>query len=181
MLYHGSSAGGLTELKPFISEHGKPYIYFSSNPVVALFYTVHAVERPYNWFPYGFKDGIPVYNEYYPDALADIYKGKTGFLYEFDSIQGAENPTEINCACVCKTPVSVGRVIEVSDVYEALIEYEKRGELVIERYENLNDEQKKRIEKMMKSEIESFELRDKPDCSYTKFLESRFPNLFSAL
>lgn len=181
MLYHGSSAGGLTELKPFLSEHGKPYIYFASNPVVALFYTVHAVERPYNWFPYGFKNGIPVYNEYYPDALADVYKGKTGFLYEFESINGAENPTGINCACVCEKPVPVERVIEIPDVFEALVECEKRGQLIIERYDNLNAEQKSGIEKMIKSEIESCDLNSNPDCSYTKFLKSRFPNLFSAL
>lgn len=38
--YHGSPIGGLNELKPFLSEHGKPYIYFSSSPIVALLYAV---------------------------------------------------------------------------------------------------------------------------------------------
>ena len=35
--YHGSPIGGLNELQPFLSEHGKPYIYFATNPLVALF------------------------------------------------------------------------------------------------------------------------------------------------
>lgn len=41
--YHGSPIGGLDELKPFLSEHGKPYIYFSSSPIVALLYAVKPV------------------------------------------------------------------------------------------------------------------------------------------
>lgn len=32
--YHGSPIGGLTELKPFLSEPGKPYIYFATNPLL---------------------------------------------------------------------------------------------------------------------------------------------------
>lgn len=138
MFYHGSSVGDLAELVPFISEHGKPYIYFTTNPVVALFYTVKAVEKPYSWFPYGFKDGIPVYTEYYPEALADVYKGRKGYIYEFEKIENAENPTEINCACVCSSAIKTEKVTEISHVYEKLLEHEKNGELIIERYETLS-------------------------------------------
>ena len=80
-LYHGSEVGGLTELMPFVSEHKEPYIYFSTNPVVALLYAVRPVSKPFSWYTYGFdKDGTAVYSEYYPDAFADIYKGKSGYL-----------------------------------------------------------------------------------------------------
>ena len=76
ILYHGSSVPNLKELEPYISEHKKPYIYFSNNMAVAALYTVHKIERPYNWFPYGFNDnGVPIYTEYYPNALADVYSG----------------------------------------------------------------------------------------------------------
>ncbi len=127
MLYHGSSIGNLKELKPNVSEHGTPYIYFTSNIVVALFYIVKAVEPPFNWFPYGFKDGTPVYTEYYPDAIADIYKGKTGYIYEFENLKGEENPTNIACACVCREVVKTHGIIEISDVYERLLECEKKA------------------------------------------------------
>lgn len=43
ILYHGSSVGGITELKPYLSEHKKPYVYLASNPVVALLYAVKQV------------------------------------------------------------------------------------------------------------------------------------------
>ncbi len=111
-LYHGSSEPGIQTLMPQISEHGEPYIYFSSNIIVAAFYTVHKVERPYNWFPYGFnEDNIPVYNEYYPNALEDVYAGQKGYIYECIKNDEMSNPTNINCAVVCKSPVAVSECI----------------------------------------------------------------------
>lgn len=177
MLYHGSSIGNLTELKPFLSEHGKPYIYFTSSPVVALFYTVKAVDKPFSWFPYGFKNGIPVYTEYYPNALADIYKGKTGYIYEFESVDSAENPTDINCACVCQFPVKAEKIIEITDVCEKLLEHEKNGELIIERYESLSENRKLWIANTIKAEIAKHDLKSNPENSYASFIKSRFPNL----
>jgi hypothetical protein len=38
---------------------------------------VNAVKRPYYWFPYGFNDqGIPVYEELYPNALKEVSSKK---------------------------------------------------------------------------------------------------------
>ena len=57
--YHGSPVGGLNELKPFLSEHKKQYVYFTQNPVVALLYAVHSVDKPFSYYPYGFdKDDL---------------------------------------------------------------------------------------------------------------------------
>ena len=52
--YHGSPVGGLNELKPFLSEHKKQYVYFTQNPGVALLYAVHSVDKPFSYYPYGF-------------------------------------------------------------------------------------------------------------------------------
>lgn len=79
ILYHGSSVGGLTYLKPFLSEHKKPYVYLSSSPVVALLYTVKPVPKPFSFYPYGFDKNKVIYNEYYEDGFRDIYMGKKGF------------------------------------------------------------------------------------------------------
>lgn len=178
MFYHGTSKRNLSELKPQISEHGKSYIYFATNPVVALFYAVKIVEKPFSWYPYGFKNGVPVYTEYYPDALADVYKGKKGYIYEFEKIEGAENPTEISCACVCTTPVKAEKITEISDVYEKLLEHEKNGELIIEQYETLSEKKKAWIENIIKSEIEKHDLKNNPENSYAKFIRKRFPELW---
>ena len=80
-LYHGSPVGGLNELKPFLSEHDKPYVYFASNPSVALLYAVKPVPKPFSFYPYGFdNDGNVVYSEYYENAFFDLYKGKAGYF-----------------------------------------------------------------------------------------------------
>ncbi len=177
LFYHGTSIGNLSELKPQISEHGEAYIYLTTDPVVALFYTVKAVEPPFNWYPYGFKDGIPVYTEYYPDALADVYKGKRGYIYEFENVEEIRNPTNIGCACVCTEPLKTGKVIEIPDVYEKLLEHEKNGELIIERYSELSENKIDRIKNIIKSEIEKFDLKN---CfnSYSEFIKSRFTDLW---
>ena len=71
--YHGSSVGGLNELKPVLSEHGKPYVYFAGNPSVALLYAVKPVSKPFSFYPYGFdKDRSVVYSEYYENAFFDL-------------------------------------------------------------------------------------------------------------
>lgn len=95
--YHGSPVGGLNELKPFLSEHGKPYIYFAADPLIALLYAVKPVPKPFSYYPCGFdKDGTIHYSEYYQNAFSDIYKCKQGYLYECDDIPSAGNPTQIN-------------------------------------------------------------------------------------
>lgn len=176
MLYHGSSVGDLTELIPFVSDHGKPYVYFATNPVVALFYTVKIVDKPYNWFPYGFKDGIPVYTEYYPDALADVYKGKRGYIYEFENVDTAEFMTDIDCACVCSAQVKTEKITEIPDVFEKLLEHEKNGDLIVERYENLSGNKIKQINKIIEAEIQRYDLKNNLS-EYAEFIKSRFKDL----
>lgn len=79
--YHGNPVGGLNELKPYLSEHEKQYVYFTQNPVVALLYAVHPVPKPFSYYPYGLdKDGIVHYSEYYQNAFSDICKGKQGYF-----------------------------------------------------------------------------------------------------
>jgi hypothetical protein len=180
IVYHGSSVADLTELQPHISEHKEPYIYFTNNIAVAALYTVHKVKRPYNWFPYGFDcHNIPVYNEYYPNALADVYNEKTGYIYPCSNIPDTENPTNINCAYVFKNPVKVDSCIILDDVYSALREYEKQGLLIVKRYEQLTGEQKDNIYKMIKNEIISNDLCYIPDCDYSKFLKVHFPKAWA--
>lgn len=82
IFYHDSPTGGLHKLKPFLSEHGKSYIYFAADPLVALLYAFKPVPKPFGLYPYGFdKDGRVVYSEYYENAFYELYHGKTGYLY----------------------------------------------------------------------------------------------------
>ena len=179
ILYHGSSVPNLKELKPYISEHKKPYIYFSTNIVVAALYTVHKTECPYNWFTYGFNNnGIPVYTEYYPNALADVYSGQRGYIYQCRKTKDMSNPTNINCAYVCPIPISVENCIMMDDVYACLLKYEKDGMLIVNRFEDLSAKQRENIDKQMRQEILNYNLLSKLECGYSKFIRERFPDVW---
>ena len=178
ILYHGSSVGGLSALRPALSEHGVPYVYVSPNPVVAVFYTVHCVERPYNWFPYGLEDGLPVYPEYYPDALADVYGGKRGYLYRCEDPGTLENPTAISQALVCREPLPVSGVEEILDMYRWFLLRQQAGNLRIIPFSRLSEKQLAYRDRMIKEEIALHCLKDRPETGYARFLRSRFPSLW---
>lgn len=147
--------------------------------VVAAFYTVHIVERPNNWYPYGFdKTGLPCYTEYYKNALADVYKDKTGYLYSCADVKSIENPTNINCAYACEQPVPVRCVLKIEDMYRWFLEQEKKKKLQIVRYDALTEKQIDYCSRMVTAEIENFNLRLNPDSSYSKFISKRFPQLW---
>lgn len=177
MLYHGSSLEGLTELKPFISEHGKSYVYFTKSKVIALFYTVRTVEKPYSWYPYGFNDkGVPVYTEYYPEATQDIYKGKKGYIYVCDDIEETENPTEINSVVVSEKTSVVKGCEYIEDVYETMLSLERKGELIIDRYDL---SRKAWVNDVMSKEIDEHDLRGNPKCDYARFIAEHFPEVWN--
>ena len=179
ILYHGSSVPDLKELTPHISEHKKPYVYFSTNIVVAALYTVHRIERPYNWFTYGFnKDGIPVYTEYYPNGLADIYSGCCGYIYQCSKAENMSDLTNINGAYMCTDPIGVDKCIKLNDVYINLLEYEKDGKLIICRFKELSDKQRTNIANQIYQEILKYDLLSMPESNYSKFIRKRFPEVW---
>ena len=178
-LYHGSSIRGLTQLHPSLSEHGRPYLYLSSDIVVAGFYTVWRVERPYSWFPYGFSDGVPIYTEYYKNALADVYRGRQGYIYHCSPAGTLENPTGIEQVLVSEQPVDVAGVLEIADMYRWLLEQEQAGALLIRRYEALTEREIVRAERLVADEIRAHRLKEAPQSRYARFLAEKFPQIWA--
>ncbi len=179
--YHGSSVGGLTLLLPCLSEHGRAYVYFADNPVVAAFYTVRAVEAPYNWFPYGFaENGLPCYTEYYANALSDIYAGKSGYLYRCTRTPAMAPLPGIRGAYVSGEPSWVSEPLNIGDMAVWFYEREQEGLLRIERFETLTEKQRRAGEQLIAEEIARYGLRARPDASYSRFLAARFPSVWNA-
>ena len=126
--YHGSPVGGLTELKPFLSEHGKPYLYFAEDPLVALLYAVKPVPKPLSFYPYGFAgDGKVVYSEYFENAFWKLYSGQTGYLYTCSDFVGSENPTKIPGVCTSTAPVMAEKMYRNSRFVSILQRTGKKG------------------------------------------------------
>lgn len=132
--YHGSPTAGLTVLKPGKPEAAeKPEgVYLTTSLPMALMYGVRNFEYSYGYT----RDGQIHYDEYFPDALRLLYQGKRASLYLCapETVRTTRIPNE----AVADRPVPVIREIPVPDVYEALLEQERTGALVIRRYAQLS-------------------------------------------
>ncbi len=180
ILYHGSPTGGLTELTPFLSEHGKPYIYFASTPVIALLYAVKPVPKPFSFYPYGFDKNCVVYSEYFEDAFFDLYKGKTGYLYECVDLKHVDNPTQINCVYTCIEKVKVDKVTKIPDLYVYFKEQEEKCLFRIKQRTEISDKEMQRILNELKKDIEANNLKHFPEHPMSIFIQNHFPNAWNA-
>ena len=179
VFYHGSSVGGLRELQPFLSEHGKPYIYFASKPQIALLYTVKVLPKPFSFYPYGFdKDGNVVYSEYFENAFEKIYKGKKGYLYECDHLANLENPTQINGTYTCTEPVKPDRVTEIPDVYEYYREQQEKGKFRIKTRAEISEKEMQFVQKYLLDMMAQNQLKDHPEHPVSKFIQENFNELW---
>jgi len=179
IFYHGSPIGGLSELKPALSEHGKPYIYFAMNPLVALLYAVKPVLKPFSFYPYGFdQKGAVVYSEYFENAFEILYKCRRGYLYECDSIPNPEQPTQINCAYTCLDPVTVDRATEISDLYDYFTTYIQSGRFLIKHFEQIPEKELSFVLDDMRRTITKYDLYHHPESPMAIFIRNHFPLLF---
>ncbi len=177
--YHGSPIGDLKALTPSLSEHNKPYIYFSTNPLVALLYAVKPVPKPFSFYPYGFdKDGNLIYSEYFENAFYELYNGKTGYLYKVENLNNIQNPTNINSAVVCETPVKITDVTKISNLYEYYLEKEKPGNFFIKKNSDISQKEMDFVLSELKKDIEKYQLFNYPENSMTLFLKEYFPKTF---
>ena len=177
--YHGSPVGGLNELKPFLSEHGKPYIYFSSSPIVALLYAVKPVPKPFSFYPYGFdKNGNVVYSEYFKNAFFRLYNGKVGYLYECSHLENADNPTNINCAYTCTEPVKVDKVTLIPNLYDFFKEQEAKGLFSIKQRAEIPENEMQFILNELKNDIQNNNLTLFPNHPMSVFIKDHFPDIW---
>lgn len=139
LLYHGSSIGNLQTLQPFIADHGKPYVYFSTNETAACFHAANVIERPFYWYPYGYGPaGKVIYTELYPGAFQEAYAGKRGYLYICDLpeetlLRFPSNPN----ARLSAAAVPVTRTEEIEDLHAWFLAREREGKLMVQRYDSL--------------------------------------------
>ena len=131
--YHCSPIHGLTVLQP-----GKPQsfekparVYMTTLLSMALMYSVQNYEYTYGYT----KEGQIYFEEYFPNALETIYRGKSASLYLCDP--EIIEPTQIPNEAVSVNAVPVIREIRIPDACESLLEQERQGTLVIRRYHEL--------------------------------------------
>lgn len=133
--YHCSPTAGLTVLEPRKPKSfEKPArVYMTTLLPMALMYAVQNYEYSYGYT----KEGQIYFDEYFPNALEILYRGKSASLYLCDpeSTESTQIPNE----AVAESAVPVISETFIPDAYEALLEQERLGALVIYRYHELSE------------------------------------------
>lgn len=147
--YHCSPIGGLKILEP-----GKPVsfdkparVYMTTLLPMALLYGVRNFEYTYGYT----REGQIYFEEYFSNALVTLYGGKTASLYicHPDKTEQTAIPNE----AVSEQSVPILEEIFIPDVYEALLEQERLGVLVIRRYEELPERMLQWVRRVEKETI----------------------------
>lgn len=154
MYYHCSPIAGLKVLEP-----GEPkyflkakYVYMTTLLPMALMYGVRNFEYTYGYT----KEGQIYFDEYFPNALQELYRGNSASLYLCDPRR--VETTRIPNEAVSAEPVPIIGETLIPDVYEALLEQERSGALVIQRYETLTEKQLAWILRAEADEIKEHDL-----------------------
>ena len=186
MYYHASPVRGIAQLKPHVSNHGVPLVYFSKKRENVLVYLSNAIEKYcretgfehdgnyQKWGPYGFdKDGRMRLEEYYPNALIRTYKGVTGYIYCAETISDSGFAVQIPDAAASSVPVDVSGAEFIPDAYEAILQAEREGLLSVVRYEEMTDKMKAWLERTIREEYAK--ASEHPE--YRHFLRGNFPEI----
>jgi len=183
MYYHASQVPDIKVLKPRISNHNIPLIYFSTKRENVLVYLSNAIEKHcketgfvhngkwHKWASYGFEpDGTLRLDEYYPNAIEDTYKGVSGYIYSADVVIENQDNINISNAVTSSHPVTVTYIEFIEDAYSEILKAAELGLIIIRRYEDMSDKMLAWIENTIKREYA--EAVEEPDYRY--FLEAKF-------
>ena len=176
--YHGTIVGGLHVLMPFEnpqSSLGYACVYLSTNKVLA---SIYIWDKEYKLMTFGIgNDGKPVYTEFFKDSLLEFYSGVKGYIYKCDAEFYSDESTNISCAVISRDPVYIQDVDVVNDAYERILQYEQQGLLVINRYNTLSEEQKKRHKRLIIDTINKYDLL-KYEHPLSSVISKKFPEIW---
>ena len=147
--YHCSPTTGLKVLEPRKpASFEKPArVYMTTLLPMALMYTVQNYEYTYGYT----KEGQIHLDEYFPNALELLYRGKSASLYLCAPQHTASTP--IPNEAVSETAVPILSETYIPDACEALLEQQRLGNLVIRRYHELPEKMLHWIRKVEAEEI----------------------------
>lgn len=128
----------------------------------------------YKWGSYGFeKDGRLRFEEYYPNALEDTYKGIEGYIYSCSKIDPYQKlDIKIPNTFITAQKTTVDNCEFIPDAYNEMINAEANGLITILRYNEFISNIKRR-EWLKKTIIDEYR-NNSAHLDYRFFLESRF-------
>lgn len=170
-LYHASPTAGLTVLKPSVTAYfGKPrQVCLAALKPMALLYGIKHFEYTYGYT----RAGELYYEEYFPGALEELYRGKSASLYRCSWREGMEK-TQIPNEYISAAEVPVEEEILIPDVYEALLEEERLGTMKIVRWTEVSEEARDRVRRMAMREILEAGLLGQ-DSPRARYMREKYP------
>ena len=177
--YHGSVKEGLTILKPFEQVHSdlkEPCVFLTLNKQLALFYIWDL-----NRFPAKVpmldisKDGVITFQEMFSGALEYFYKGLSGYIYHCIGSYELNPSFKIKSVALSKNDVEINDYEFIDDAYERIIEYEKYGLFINEKYENLPQYKHDSIRGWVMRWIKANNCIKDKDSFLSKFYQDRYP------
>ena len=171
-LYHVSPTPGLTVLKPSVTKYfGKPkQVCLTASLPMALMYGVKHFEYTYGYT----RDGRIYYEEYFPNALEELYRGKAASLYTCFRRPDMET-TPIPNEYVTPNEVTVDGELPIPDVCEALLEQERLGVLKIVRWDEMDEGRRRWVVRAEAETIREKGLLDKPDDPLARYMQEKYP------
>lgn len=176
ILYHGSNVPNIESLRPFSSNHGKPYVYLTHSKVLAAIYSHNPLTRPNGFFSYWWsRDGKLYYDEYFENQLEVIYSGQKGYVYECEG----EYPQmeRMPWVYLSEEKVPVVRCVEIPNIYEQLLRYEGEGRLTVQRWSNVSPKQREVWENVVKRSLAQTDLTTPSGMEYYEFIKAHFQNI----
>lgn len=176
-LYHGSATPDIAILRPFASNHDKPYVYLSHSEVLATIYAHNPLTRPNGFFTYWWrKDGILCYDEYFQNQLEEIYAGQTGYVYE---CEGQFPQLErMPWVYLSQEEVPVLRCRKIPDLYQQLLQYEKEGLLFVQRYDRVSEKQREVWANVVRRSLQQTDLSTPEGMEYAAYVRAHFPSIY---
>jgi hypothetical protein len=176
--YHGSVKEGLTVLKPFPQKNSykEPCVFLTLNKQLALFYIWDL-----NRFPFKVpllevrEDRVIIFQEMCSGALEYLYKGLSGYIYHCVGSYELDPSFHLKSVALPKNVVEIKDCEFVDDVYERIIEYEKYGLFINEKYEELPQYKHDIIRRWVMNWIAGNNLLRDKDSFLSKFYQDRYP------
>lgn len=178
-LYHGSNVENIKTLNPVLSNHGKPLVYLTDNYTLAILYAHNPIKRPGGFFTYKFdKQGKLNYDEYFDNQLEVMYKGVSGYVYTINANENEYTKLDkMYWVYTTESNVPTNSVEYIEDLYLKILQCEKAGDIIINRYSTMDEETKQKWRSIVIKDIENKDLKNNMDSSYAQFLHKHFPDL----
>ncbi len=183
-LYHGSINSDIQILKPISQLHNtnSKVVYLTDNVPYALFYIWDSKHNKKSekhvtaWI----KNGITYYEEQFPNQMKTFYDGVKGYLYSVDCKDNCVPVADRGSMYSCESEISVDNVEVIENIYEALMEFEAKGELKVICFEDVPKERIEDLYNHMTERLVKNKVTENPDTEEAIFYQEYFKSVWDS-